>query len=73
MSSSHIRLCFSTARAKRMASGTVQPGPQSSASPIPSPSASFIAATQSSTWPSPRSVKSPRSVQAWKALGTISP
>ena len=31
MSSSHIRLYFSTARAKRMASGRNQPGPQSSA------------------------------------------
>ncbi len=31
MSSSHIRLYFSTARAKRIASGSIQPGPQSSA------------------------------------------
>src|SRR5678815_2137163 len=46
MSSSHIRLRCSTARAKRIASGTVQPGPQSSARPTSSPSTSFIASTQ---------------------------
>ena len=41
--------------------------------PTPSPSTAFIAATQSTTWPSPRSVSSPRSIQEWNGVGRCSP
>src|SRR5439155_18409738 len=51
----------SRARANVIASFTVQPGPQSRASPISSPRTFFMASTQAMTCFMPRSVMSPRS------------
>ena len=55
-----MRLSGSTALARRMASGTVQPGPQSSARPTLSPVTSFMASIQAMVCAMPRSVSRPR-------------